>query len=201
MVQAGSKSYNIRVSEIGFSDPTGDPLLLKRKVLEADKAKQEVENLSESSTEESGRSSPELSKSMREHVIGGGEHNCFGNDQTVKKNNSGADLNVNNIKRPKVKKTHCVDGDGIDEVGSVLGCASKPLAELLHGFGVYGFPEGKGASAISNVTLLAGGFDAEKIAIHPQVYWLGEQLQSEFARNTILVYDKGGIHYGSRKVK
>ncbi|KAK8493551.1 hypothetical protein V6N11_021220 [Hibiscus sabdariffa] len=91
MVQVGSKSYNIRVSEIGFSDSTGDPLLLKRKIVEADKAKQEVENLSDSSTKESGRSSPELSRSMREHIIGVGDHNCFGNEQIDNKNFSGAE--------------------------------------------------------------------------------------------------------------
>ncbi|KAL4340437.1 hypothetical protein GQ457_08G032840 [Hibiscus cannabinus] len=91
MVQAGSKSYNVRVSEIGFSDPTEYPLVQKRKVLEADKAKQVIENLLESSTEESGRSSPEFSKSMREQIIGDGDHNCFGNEQIVKKNNSGTE--------------------------------------------------------------------------------------------------------------
>ncbi|KAK8685154.1 hypothetical protein V6N13_041162 [Hibiscus sabdariffa] len=69
MVQAGNKPYNIHVSEIGFSDPTRDPLLLKRKVLEADKAKQEVESLLDSSTEESGRSLPELSRIRKNKLL------------------------------------------------------------------------------------------------------------------------------------
>ncbi|KAL4296158.1 hypothetical protein GQ457_12G007020 [Hibiscus cannabinus] len=90
MVQAGNRPYNIHLSEIGFSDPTRDPLLLKRKVLEADKAKQEVENLLDSSTEESGWSLPELSRDMEEQIIGVGDHNCFENEQIDKKINSGA---------------------------------------------------------------------------------------------------------------
>ncbi|KAK9009968.1 hypothetical protein V6N11_036488 [Hibiscus sabdariffa] len=67
--EAGNKPYNIHVSEIGFSDPTRDPLLLKRKVLEADKAKQEVESLLDSSTEESGRSLPELSRIRKNKLL------------------------------------------------------------------------------------------------------------------------------------
>ncbi|KAK9032430.1 hypothetical protein V6N11_056694 [Hibiscus sabdariffa] len=72
-------------------DSTGDPLQKKRKIVEADKVKQEVENLSDSSTEESGRSSPELSRSMREQIIGVGDHNCFGNEQIDNNNFSGAE--------------------------------------------------------------------------------------------------------------